>query len=76
VIFGDYQTGQAINQVLKLTPEGVIDEIKKANLMGRGGAGFPTGLKWELCRREKVQITMSFVMPMRASPVLLRTGSF
>lgn len=53
VIFGDYQTGQAISQVLKLTPEGVIDEIKKANLMGRGGAGFPTGLKWELCRREK-----------------------
>ncbi|MDD8020603.1 MAG: NAD(P)H-dependent oxidoreductase subunit E [Acidobacteriota bacterium] len=53
VIFGDYQTGLGLNQALKLAPEGVINEIKKANLMGRGGAGFPTGLKWELCRKEK-----------------------
>jgi NADH-quinone oxidoreductase subunit F len=30
----------------KLTPEAVIAEVKKAGLRGRGGAGFPTGLKW------------------------------
>ncbi len=53
VIFGDYKAGQATDRALKLTPEEVINEIKKANLMGRGGAGFPTGLKWELCRKEK-----------------------
>ncbi|MCG8400416.1 MAG: FAD-dependent oxidoreductase [Firmicutes bacterium] len=29
------------------TPEQIIDEIKKSNLRGRGGGGFPTGLKWE-----------------------------
>ena len=34
-----------------MTPEDVIDEIKKAGLRGRGGAGFPTGLKWELSRK-------------------------
>jgi NADH:ubiquinone oxidoreductase subunit F (NADH-binding)/ferredoxin len=34
-----------------LTPEKVIEEIKKAGLRGRGGAGFPTGTKWELCRK-------------------------
>ena len=31
-------------------PEWVIDEIKKSGLRGRGGAGFPTGIKWRLIR--------------------------
>ncbi len=30
-----------------MTPEGVIEEIKQSGLRGRGGAGFPTGIKWE-----------------------------
>ncbi len=38
-------------RVLGMTPEEVIDEIKESGLRGRGGAGFPTGLKWEFCRR-------------------------
>jgi len=33
-----------------MTPEGVIDEVKKAGLRGRGGGGFPTGDKWQSCR--------------------------
>jgi NADH-quinone oxidoreductase subunit F len=33
-----------------MPPEEVIDTISKAGLRGRGGAGFPTGLKWRLCR--------------------------
>ena len=38
----------ALAKVLKeMKPEDVIDEIKKSGLRGRGGAGFPTGLKWE-----------------------------
>ncbi|MGB9894102.1 MAG: NAD(P)H-dependent oxidoreductase subunit E, partial [Candidatus Saccharicenans sp.] len=53
VIFADYTAGQAISKALDMTPEAVIEEIKKANLLGRGGAGFPTGLKWEFCRKEK-----------------------
>jgi NADH-quinone oxidoreductase subunit F len=36
--------------LLEMTPEAVIEEIKKSDLRGRGGAGFPTGRKWELCR--------------------------
>ncbi|MFX1494525.1 MAG: NADH-ubiquinone oxidoreductase-F iron-sulfur binding region domain-containing protein [Promethearchaeota archaeon] len=35
--------------LVKLTPENVIDEVKKSRLRGRGGAGFPTGLKWSFC---------------------------
>ncbi len=35
----------------ELTPEQVIAEIKDSGLRGRGGGGFPTGMKWEFCRR-------------------------
>ncbi|TRZ52583.1 MAG: NADH-quinone oxidoreductase subunit NuoF [Dehalococcoidia bacterium] len=38
-------------RALGMKPEGVIEEIKKSGLRGRGGAGFPTGLKWEFCRK-------------------------
>jgi NADH:ubiquinone oxidoreductase subunit F (NADH-binding) len=36
----------------EMTPEAVVAEIKTSGLKGRGGAGFPCGLKWELARRE------------------------
>jgi NADH-quinone oxidoreductase subunit F len=38
--------------VTSLTPEKVVGEIKRAGLRGRGGAGFPTWIKWDLCRRQ------------------------
>jgi [NiFe] hydrogenase diaphorase moiety large subunit len=34
-----------------MKPEEVIAEVKSSNIRGRGGAGFPTGLKWDFCRR-------------------------
>ncbi|SHH17150.1 NADH-quinone oxidoreductase subunit NuoF [Thermosipho atlanticus] len=37
----------ALAKALKMKPEEIIDEIKNSGLRGRGGAGFPTGLKWE-----------------------------
>ncbi|KPL24472.1 MAG: hydrogenase [Phycisphaerae bacterium SM1_79] len=41
----------ALAKVLtEMTPEQIIEEIKTSGLRGRGGAGFPTGRKWELCR--------------------------
>jgi NADH:ubiquinone oxidoreductase subunit F (NADH-binding)/NAD-dependent dihydropyrimidine dehydrogenase PreA subunit len=36
-----------------MTPEQVIEEIKKSGLRGRGGAGFPTGMKWQFCHQAK-----------------------
>jgi len=53
VLFADYESGAAVRKITAMTPEQVIEEVKKSGLMGRGGAGFPTGLKWEFCRREK-----------------------
>ena len=42
---------RALERVLReMSPEEVIDVIKKSGLRGRGGAGFPTGKKWELTR--------------------------
>ncbi|MBN1924396.1 MAG: NAD(P)H-dependent oxidoreductase subunit E [Prolixibacteraceae bacterium] len=47
----DVRQGEIIEKITKMTPEEVIKEIKDSNIRGRGGAGFPTGLKWEFCRR-------------------------
>jgi len=33
-----------------MSPEGIIDEVTRSGLRGRGGAGFPTGMKWKFCR--------------------------
>ncbi|MFH1651052.1 MAG: NADH-quinone oxidoreductase subunit NuoF [Chloroflexota bacterium] len=38
-----------IVKALEMEPQAVIDEIKKSGLRGRGGAGFPTGMKWQFC---------------------------
>jgi len=44
----------ALEKVLtSMSPEQVIEEITKSGLRGRGGAGFPTGIKWRVCRAEK-----------------------
>lgn len=45
---------KAIGSVLSgMTPEQVIETIEKSGLRGRGGAGFPTGTKWKLCRQQE-----------------------
>jgi len=36
--------------LFKMSPEKIIDEVKKSGLRGRGGGGFPTGRKWQTCR--------------------------
>jgi NADH-quinone oxidoreductase subunit F len=45
--------GALAKALTKKTPEEVIGEVKKSGLRGRGGAGFPTGVKWELARKQK-----------------------
>jgi NADH-quinone oxidoreductase subunit F len=44
---------EALVKVLGMPPEEIIDEVKKSELRGRGGAGFPTGEKWEICRHSR-----------------------
>lgn len=45
---------EALGKTLfEMSPENVIEEIKKSGLRGRGGAGFPTGLKWEFTKNAR-----------------------
>ncbi len=40
---------QGLRAALAKAPQGVVDEVKAATLLGRGGAGFPAGVKWGFC---------------------------
>ncbi len=50
VIFARMEPGAALRRAIAMSPAEVIREIKIARLRGRGGAGFPTGMKWEYTR--------------------------
>jgi len=49
IVRGRYQA--AAKALCGMTPEQVIDEVRESGLRGRGGAGFPTGVKWGFCRQ-------------------------
>jgi hypothetical protein len=44
---------EAFRRALQMTPEEVIEEVKRSGLRGRGGACFPTGLKWSFMPKGK-----------------------
>ncbi len=50
VLFADRETGAGLKNALAMSPTEVIRDVKASRLRGRGGAGFPTGMKWEFTR--------------------------
>ena len=52
ILIRDYDPGIALAKLRDLSPTAVLDEIRKSGLRGMGGAFFPTGLKWEACRKD------------------------
>ncbi|NJN63923.1 MAG: NADH:ubiquinone oxidoreductase [Acidobacteria bacterium] len=50
VIFAELDRGSALRKAIAMSPAEVIRNIKTARLRGRGGAGFPAGMKWEFTR--------------------------
>ncbi|HEY3929779.1 MAG TPA: NADH-quinone oxidoreductase subunit NuoF [Candidatus Koribacter sp.] len=46
---------KAVQKALTMTPDAIIAEVKVSNLRGRGGAGFPTGMKWSFVPKESAK---------------------
>lgn len=51
ILADDHISGDGLRKAIGMKPEEVIAEVKASNIRGRGGAGFPTGLKWDFCRK-------------------------
>lgn len=69
---GYAQLKRIVTEKVKATD--IITQIKTSNLRGRGGAGFPTGLKWSLCRVITMAQNIWFVIVMKASQAHLKTA--
>jgi [NiFe] hydrogenase diaphorase moiety large subunit len=89
VLFGDGTPGEGLRKALAMSPVEVIRDVKTARLRGRGGAGFPTGMKWDFTRHAHAEPRLpawaagqaawastatSSATPTRASPAPSRTG--
>lgn len=53
VFFKSYSEGKALKKLKGFKPDEVIELVKESKLSGRGGAFFPTGVKWQLCKDNK-----------------------
>ncbi|MFP4496785.1 MAG: NAD(P)H-dependent oxidoreductase subunit E [Vulcanimicrobiota bacterium] len=53
ILSGSEKPGSALKKALEMSRADLIEEIKKSGLKGRGGAGFPTGIKWQIAAASK-----------------------
>ncbi|MCE5209740.1 MAG: NADH-quinone oxidoreductase subunit NuoF [Chloroflexi bacterium] len=60
IALGGYKA--LVKSLTSMTPTQIIAEMKASGLRGRGGAGFPTGLKWELCRNNVLKVGEGYVI--------------
>lgn len=51
MVFDSYQPGEALRRVVTMSSREIIALVKAASVRGRGGAGFPTGMKWEFAHK-------------------------
>jgi NADH-quinone oxidoreductase subunit F len=51
-VYRKHEGYQALEKALTMTPDQIIDEVKKSSLRGRGGAGFPAGMKWSFVPKD------------------------
>ncbi|MFP4466324.1 MAG: NAD(P)H-dependent oxidoreductase subunit E [Candidatus Goldiibacteriota bacterium] len=60
VILNEYVPGSTLEKISKMSSDEVIRIIKESAIKGRGGAGFPTGMKWEFAKKAKSDIKYIF----------------
>ena len=60
MVFDAYQPGEALKRVISMSSGEVIAMVKAASVRGRGGAGFPTGMKWEFARKAPGEVKYIF----------------
>lgn len=66
----------ALAKTLETPPQIITEEIKRSGLRGRGGAGFPTGKKWQVCRDAKGTPKYMIANADEGDPGLLSTAPF
>ncbi len=72
---GGQQYGALRQLIASRDWDGVIMQLRASGLSGLGGAGFPTGMKWEAVRKAPGQRNTWFATPTRASPAPSKTAS-
>jgi len=65
--FEDYDF-PGLKNSLKMEQTQVVNKIKESVLKGRGGAGFPAGIKWETAYHVEDDVSLLFVMLMKVNP--------
>src|SRR5438093_3946026 len=63
--------GQGLTEAMKRPPHDVIEEVRRSGLRGRGGAGFPTGIKWRTVREDPCPVKFAVCNAAEGEP-----GSF
>ena len=61
------QFKEQLNKFLKIDKKEIVKSLLDSNLTGRGGAGFPTGMKWDFCSKAKEIKNMFYVMQMKVT---------
>ena len=51
-VYQDHGGYKSLKKAMNMSPDEIIDEVKTSSLRGRGGAGFPTGMKWSFVPRD------------------------
>ena len=64
---------KALTKALDMEPQAIIDAVKDSSIRGRGGAGFPTGMKWSFMARPTAVRATSSSTPTSPSRARART---